>query len=60
VPRELAGEMGLIVEPDVGRDRRDRFPGQQSLAGGVDAPGHDVPVRRDRERLREAPDQVCR
>ncbi len=57
---ELAGEVGLIVEADAGGDHCDRLSAEQALAGGVDAPGHDVLVRRDPERAHEASDQVRR
>jgi hypothetical protein len=57
---ELAGELGLVVEADACRDQRDRFPLQEALASGVDAPSHDVLVRGDPKRLREASDEVGR
>src|SRR6266498_1858966 len=60
VALELAREMGLAVEADPSRDQRDRLAVQEPLARHVDPTRRDVAVRRDPERLREAPDQVGR
>jgi hypothetical protein len=44
---EVAGEVGLVVEPDHGSRLRDRFAIQKSLTSGLDTTRDQIAVRAD-------------
>jgi hypothetical protein len=58
VVAEVAGEVGLVVEPHVGRHLGRRAAVEELAAGGVDPPAEHVRVGRYAERPAEAPHQV--
>jgi threonine/homoserine/homoserine lactone efflux protein len=57
---EVPGEVRLIVEANLRGDLRERLTIEQPAPGGIDPAPDDVPVRRDPERTREAPEEVRR
>jgi hypothetical protein len=52
--------MGLVEEPHLGGDRRQRLAVQDALPREIEPPGQDIGVRRDAERGVERPDQPGR